>query len=182
MTKQVKIQSSEKTTREFFSLHEDLLERSDGLTHTYTSLILSADATVILAQDKNGYWILNREYRHPTGQHLLGCPGGRLEIGEDPIQGGQREFFEETGYWSDEIIRIGTSYPFPGLCNQKIYFLLAKNAFKKGDQQLDPFEFIETELKTDQELKEEIRNGVNIDGILCTALWYAQLFLIKSPF
>lgn len=172
MKKKPKVHFSNVIQREFFSLQEDLLERSDGYTHTYTSLKLPCDATIILAQDQEGRWILNREYRHPTGEILLGCPGGRLEPGEDPILGGQREFFEETGYWSDEIKIIGVSYPFPGLCNQKIYFLIAKNAFKKGNQQLDPFEFIETELKTNEELTQEIRQGTHIDSILCAALWY----------
>jgi len=177
MTKKPKVHSSKFLHKEFFSLREDLLERSDGLKHSYTSLILPCDATVILAQDQEGRWILNREYRHPTGEILLGCPGGRLEPGENPITGGQREFFEETGYWSDDIQIIGTSYPFPGLCNQKIYFLLAKNAFKKGEQQLDPFEFIEVELKTHEELQEEIQKGHLIDSILCAALWYYQAML-----
>lgn len=176
MAKKPEVHSSRILHKGFFELKEDLLQRSDGLTHPYTSLILSSDATVILAQDNQGLWILNREYRHPTGKVLLSCPGGRLEPQEDPIQGGQREFFEETGYWSDQIQLIGTSYPFPGLCNQKIYFLLAKGAYKRGEQKLDPFEFIETVLKTDAELQLEIQQGTHIDSILCAALWYAQAF------
>jgi ADP-ribose pyrophosphatase len=172
MSQKPKVQSSELAYHGFFDIQKDVLERADGLTHAYTSLILSTDAAAVLAQDREGLWILNREYRHPTGQFLLGCPGGRLEVGEDPLVGGARELFEETGYWSDEIVLLGSSYPFPGLCNQVIYYLYAKNAFKKGEQHLDPFEFIQVELKTDEELREEIRKGVNIDGILCTALWY----------
>jgi len=158
----------------FFEVRQDLLQRADGLTHPYTCLILPTHAVAVLAQDTEGRWILNREYRHPTGETILGCPGGRLELEEDPIVGGQREFFEETGYWSDDVAIIGCCYPFPGICDQKIYYLLAKNAVKKGEQKLDPFEFIQTELKTDEELEQEILSGANIDGILCTALWYKE--------
>lgn len=167
-----KVQKSKLLYSGFFDLRQDLLERSDGLTHPYTSIILATDAVAILAQDQNGLWILNREYRHPTGKTLLGPPGGRLEKNEDPIVGGQRELFEETGYWSDEIVLLGCCHPFPGICDQKIIYLWAKNAVKKAEQKLEAFEFIEIELKTDEELRREIRRSSHVDGNLCTALWY----------
>lgn len=175
MTQRPKILSSHFLYRGFIDIKQDLLERKDGQQATYTCLH-TPHAAAVLAQTKEGLWILNREYRHPTGDRLLGCPGGRLEEGEDPILGGQRELFEETGYWSDDIQVIGCCHPFPATCNQKIYYLLAKNAYKKAEPALDPFEYIETELKTDEELRQQIRLSENIDGVLCTALWYKDHF------
>jgi len=170
------VQESQIVYSGFFQVRQDLLRRSDGLMHPYTSVVLSTDAAAILGQDREGRWILNREYRHPIGAQILGCPGGRLEPGEDPIEGGLREFFEETGYWSDEIELLGVAYPFAGICNQKIYFLLAKNAYKKADPSLDPFEFIQTELLTEEQLRKQISDPHSlIDGILCSALWYKEL-------
>lgn len=171
-----KVKSSQYIHRGFYDIRQDLLQRDDGLTHSYTCLKLPTDATAILAQDTEGRWILNREYRHPTGDYILGCPGGRLEPGESPIIGAQRELFEETGYWSDEIELLGCCYPCPSLCDQKIYFLWAKNALKKGGQKLEPFEFISTELKSSEELRSEMLAKTNIDGVLCTALWYKGQF------
>jgi len=178
-----KVQTTTLVYSGFFELHQDLLEREDGVTHPFTKLILGTNAVVVLAQTKEGRFILNREYRHSPGVTLLGPPGGRLEKDEDPILGGQREFHEETGYWSDDILLIGSSYPFPGICDQKIFYLWAKNAYKRGDQKLDEFEFIETELKTEQEMRDEILlNGSHIDGNLCTALWYKDQFCYnQSP-
>lgn len=173
--KKPKIKSSQVVYSGFFDLRQDLLERSDGLTLQYTSVILSRDAVVILAQDANGLWILNREYRHPTGKTLLGLPGGTLNPGEDPIEAARRELFEETGYSSDEMAVLGSCHPFPGICDQTITYLWAKNAIKTGAPSLDPFEFIEVELKTDKELHDEIRLGINIDGNVCIALWYLQI-------
>ena len=171
-----KVKSSKVIYSGFFDLRQDMLERADGLTHPYTSVILGNDAVVVLAQDRNGLWIFNREYRHPTGKALLGLPGGSLKKGEDPIVGGIREFFEETGYWSDEVVVLGTCHPFPSICEQKITYLWAKNAYKKDKQSLDPFEFIEVELKTDEELHREIKSGATIDGNICIALWYKSHF------
>ena len=126
-------------------------------------------------QQTSGRLILNREYRHPTGEWVLGCPGGRLEKDEEPIPGVQRELFEETGYWSDEIVITGCCYPLPSLLKQKIYFLHAKNCVKKSVQHLDPFEFIKIELKTFDKLQQEIREGRHVDAIMCAALWYKSL-------
>lgn len=172
----LKVHSSRLVYSGFFSLRQDILEREGGFTHSYTSVVLSTDAVAVLAQDQNGLWILNREYRHPTGKNLLGPPGGRLEPNEEPIVGGQRELFEETGYWSDEIVRLGCCHPFPGICDQKITYVWAKNCVKKREQKLEPFEFIEVELKTDEELRQAIKSGANVDGNLCTALWYKDHF------
>lgn len=170
-----KISSSLIVYEGFYNLRKDSLEREDGEKLDYTSLEIPWDAAVVLAEDAEGRLVLNREYRHPTGQFVLGCPGGSLKANEDPIMGGARELFEETGYRSDEIELIGCCYPIPSVCNQKIYFLHAKNARQSPDRKLDPFEFIETELKSEEELRQEILSGALIDGILCTALWYKSL-------
>ncbi len=159
----------------YLDVRQDLLERLDGKQREYTHFILPTDAAVILAETKDGKFVLNREYRHPIGDYLLGCPGGRLEPGEDPLVGALREFEEETGYSSLEMEHLGLSYPFPGLCNQRIHFVRAKNAYPKAAQSLDAFEYIHIELKTEQELRAEIAAGGRVDGLLITALGYRSL-------
>jgi ADP-ribose pyrophosphatase len=168
-----KVQDSKILHSGFFDLRQDLLENALGATHSYT-YIFAANAVAVLAKTKEGLWILNKEYRHPTGKVLLGPPGGRLEQGEDPLKGAVRELFEETGYWSDEVSLIGACHPFPGACDQKIYYVYAQNCHLKGSQKLEPFEFVEVELKTDEELFHIIQNSSDIDGNLCTALWYKE--------
>jgi ADP-ribose pyrophosphatase len=154
----------------YFHVKKDLLMREDGETLPYTHFCLLSDAVVILAFTPEGLLVLNREYRHPTGGHILGLPGGRLEQDEDPITGGTRELLEETGYASDDITLLGHAYPMPAMCNQKVYYLLAKNARKQSLQKLDPFEYIRPELKSEEELKKELAAGAPIDGHLLTAL------------
>ena len=172
--------SSRVVYRGYFNLHTDLLRKPDGKTADHTSIIVAWDAVVILAEDSSGRLILNREYRHAPGVEILGCPGGKLEKGESPLIGGKRELLEETGYASDDVQLIGSCYAMPGLCNQMIHYLYAKNATLQKPQQLDPFEFIETELMTEEELKAAICHGRVIDSILCTALLYKSLMVPKS--
>ncbi len=166
------VRSSQTIYSGFFDLRTELLERGDGKTQSYTSLFLPWDAAVVLAEDADGRLVLNREYRPPAKNFLLGCPGGRLEEGEDPISGGRRELFEETGYWAENLSVIGACYPIPSLCNQKLFLLHAKNAYLKGKPTPDAFEFIETVLKTEEELRRDIQAGALVDGILCMALWH----------
>ena len=170
--KKPKVHSSRFIYQGFFDVRQDFLEGNNGVKDHYTSLVLSSYGVVVLAQDEAGRWILNREYRHPTGGYLLGCPGGRLNEGEDPIEAGKRELLEETGYWVEELHLVGTSYPLPSVCNQRIHFLYGKGGVLKGKQALEAFEFIEPVLKTDVELRKEIREGTAVDTLLCAALWY----------
>lgn len=169
------VDSSDIVYSGFFDVRKDILRRSDGLTHSYHSLLLKVDAVSILGQTSDGKWILNREYRHATGKVLLGPPGGRMEAGEDPLKAAEREFFEETGYRAEKFALLGCSYPFPGVCEQKIYHVAALKAYKVREPQLDPFEFLETELKSDEELEHEIRTSDHIDGILLISLFYWHL-------
>lgn len=176
MPKTPKVLSSKIVYDDFLKIREDIIELKNGSTRPYSCLLLPENAAIILAQDTEGNYIINYEYRHPSRLFLLGCPGGLLEKGEDPIEGGRRELLEETGYAADEIYLTGCAYPFPGICEQKIYYLWAKNAVKKQDPHLDPLEIIETQLKTEKELRQAIRTQSNIDAILCTALWYKEMF------
>ena len=156
----------------FFDLRQDLIENHEGKTHPYTSLILSTDSVSILARTQEGKFICLKEYRHPTKTSVLGLPGGRLEQGEDPVKGGMRELLEETGYWSENVKVIGQCFPFPGVVDQRIFYLFADEAFLKTKPNLEDFEFLEVELKSSEELIQKAKDSSNVDGILCTALWY----------
>lgn len=150
----------------------DRLVKSSQEIMDYTTMVLPFDAVMIVAETEDQSLVLTREYRHPTGQWILGCPGGRLEKEESPLIGAQRELFEETGFWSDELVLIGTAYPLPGLLNQKTHFVWAKSAIRKDHPHLEPFEWIELELKTENEVQKELQTGRPVDSLLCTALWY----------
>lgn len=171
-----KVLASETVFQGFFDVLTDQLQKGNSDRLSYTHFKLPNDAAVILAQTQEGHFVLNKEYRHPTGGFLLGCPGGTLEPQEAPLTGALRELEEETGYTSNEMRLLGCGYPLPSLCNQKIYFVLAKNAcLVTAKPKRDPFEFITTELKTEQELRTLIAQGALLDALLLTALGYWKL-------
>lgn len=171
MNQKPSVKSSTIVYNGFFDVKKDVLEKHDGQTGTYTSLVMSTPATVVLAQTEEGLWILNQEYRHPTAQIVLGCCGGRLEKDEDPKTAAQRELFEETGYWSDDIRLLGQCYQCPAITNQLIFYYFAANAKLKGNQKLDPLECIQPCLMTDGDLHLALASSLPIDASLFTAMW-----------
>lgn len=167
---------SEKLIHEgFFNLKEDRLENIKNEKIDYLSVLMKKDAVVILAKNEEGRWIINREYRHPVKKYVWGLPGGRMETNEFAMDSAKREFLEETGYFAEEIILLGTCYPMPSICDQKIYFLYAPRTKKTQTSSLEPFEFIETFLLTDEELKKIFKSD-EVDSVLFTALMYYQHF------
>jgi hypothetical protein len=55
MNKQPKVKSSAIVYSGFFNVKQDILERVDGHTGAYTSLIMPVPAAIILAQDETAY-------------------------------------------------------------------------------------------------------------------------------
>ena len=85
----------------FRVLHDKLIE-PDG-TASERDVIRHNGSVVILAIDsskskKNPWIVIERQYRHAANQYLWELPAGKLEPGEDALEGAQRELGEETGY------------------------------------------------------------------------------------
>jgi ADP-ribose pyrophosphatase len=171
------VKRSETVYKGYFEVREDLLQLPHGPKRIYTVLLNAPEAAVALAETPDGKLVLNKEYRHPTGKWLYGCPGGRVDPGESPLEAARRELLEETGYSTTEFQFLGTAYPFPAVSQQRIHYILAKNVALTHPTQHETFELIHVELKTLQELQEEIAKGGLIDGVLCTALFFRQMSL-----
>ncbi len=164
------VKTSEIVYKGFFDVRLDELHLPHGAKMSYTSLEIGVDAAAILAKTKEGRLIINREYRHPTGKWLLGCPGGRIDPGESPMEAAKRELLEETGYGNGNFTLMGQAYPFPAVSKQVIYYIYVEDAIYIQPTHHEPFEMIHTELKTMEELLKEIKEGHPVDGVLCTAL------------
>lgn len=73
------------------------------------------------ALTKEGEILLVRQFRYPHRQILLEVPAGKLEKGEDPLEGGKRELLEETGGVAVSYRDLGRMLPTPGYCGETIY-------------------------------------------------------------
>lgn len=113
--------------------------------------------------------VLVRQFRYPIGKATWELPAGRLNIGEDPLQGAKRELKEETGFIANQMESLGIVYPAPGYCSEVLYFFKATDLV---DDVINPDEDEIIELKI-FEIKQawqmvkdgEIRDAKSIAGL-----------------
>ena len=145
-----------------------------GEQRSYFYLESPVEAVATVGITEAGEIILTRQYRHPVGQVIYDLPAGRLEPGEDPLEGARREFEEETGYYPNHIEKIGYYNQFPGTLRA------ATNLFFAADlvlthQNLDEGEELEIVRLGVGDVLRMIANGEIIDGSLQLGVLLAQL-------
>ena len=123
----------------------------------------AAIATVALTPD--GQIILTRQYRHALRAVITDLPAGRLDAGEEPIEGAQRELEEETGYRPGRIIYLGKFYQFPSTIDVPTHLFFADD-LTATRQNLDEGEELEVVCMPVHEVLAMIERGEIVDGSL----------------
>jgi ADP-ribose pyrophosphatase len=67
---------------------------------------------------------------------------------------------------------MGSAFPYPGFTGQKTIYMRAIRATLVSQPKLETSEVIRVRLVMPAELMELIRTGIEVDGILCTALFF----------
>jgi len=149
--------------------------RSSGIAHDFYVVDL-ADGVHVIAVTPGRQVIMVRQFRGGAGQDSLETPGGLLEPGEDPLEAGARELFEETGYSGDPPRLISVLRPNPALLTMRISTIVIENACKRGEPQPDPGEELAVELVPQKEIPKLIASGA-INHAVCVAgllQWLAE--------
>jgi ADP-ribose pyrophosphatase len=158
--------------------HDKLIEpggkrnERDVIRHNGSVVILAIDSS----KSKRDPWIvLERQYRHAANQYLWELPAGKLEAGEDPLAGAQRELAEETGYRAKKWRPLVEYYASPGFLGESMKVFLAEG-LQPGETHLEEDEEIELRLVKLSELLKMIEKGAILDGkTLTSVLLYARL-------
>lgn len=156
----------------YVQVHRDCLELHDKSLYHYTTISTTPCAVMVIPTTPSGAFVLNEEYRHATGQIILGSPGGVLDENEDPAEGARRELIEETGYDGESFTLLGSSFPLPGLSNQRHFYVHANNVHYIKPPQLERAEILRTVILTPDEIFAKMRQGEAIDGTLCSAILF----------
>lgn len=152
----------------------------DVIRHNGSVVILAVDYGKGKGKDRKDPWIvIERQYRHAAGQYLWELPAGKLDAGEYPLHGAQRELAEETGYAAHHWSRLVYYYPSPGFLGEGMYIFLAEGLIP-GDAHPEDDEQIDFRLVRLSELLERIEKGSIIDGkTLVGALLFARAVGVK---
>jgi ADP-ribose pyrophosphatase len=161
----------------FRVLHDKVIEpggkesERDVIRHNGSVVILAVDNS----KDKKDPWVvMERQYRHAATQFLWELPAGKLDAGEDPLAGAQRELEEETGYRAKKWRPLVEYYGSPGFLGESMKVFLAEGLVA-GDPHPEDDEEIEFRLVKLSEVVKMIEKGAIKDGkTLCSALLYSR--------
>lgn len=162
-----------------FRVHRDTIVEPTGL-ESVRDVVRHNGSAVILAVDrsrskKNPYIVMERQYRHAANQFLWELPAGKLEAGEDPVAGAQRELEEETGYRARKWRPLLTYYASPGFLGEAMLAYLAEDLYV-GEAHPEDDEKIEVRLVKLSDVLEMIAKGAIHDGKTLNAiLFYAWM-------
>lgn len=161
-----------------FRVQRDRIIEPSG-KQTTRDIIRHNGSAVILALDthkskKDPWVVMERQYRHATGQFLWELPAGKLEAGESPLEGAQRELEEETGYRAKKWKPLVEYFASPGFLGEAMKVFVAEG-LSVGNTNWDEDEHIEIRLVKLSELLKKIEKGEIRDGkTLIGALSYAR--------
>jgi ADP-ribose pyrophosphatase len=143
----------------------------DVVRHNGSAVILAVDNS----KNKKDPWIvMERQYRHAAGRFMWEVPAGKLEPGEDPLEGAKRELEEETGYRAKKWSELVEYFASPGFLGESMKVFLAEGLVP-GDSRPEEDELIEMRLVKLSELLKTIEKGRIIDGkTLSSVLLYAR--------
>jgi ADP-ribose pyrophosphatase len=141
--------------------------KRDVVRHNGSVVILAIDSS----QSKKDPWVvIERQYRHAAGQYLWELPAGKLDPGEEPITGAQRELEEETGYRAKKWKLLIDYWPSPGFLGESMQVfvaegLIAGEAHPEEDEQID-FRLVKLSDLLKKISKGEIQDGKTIVGTM----------------
>jgi ADP-ribose pyrophosphatase len=121
---------------------------------------------------------LVRQYRHAAGQYMWELVAGRMEKGENPKKGAERELIEETGYRAKRFTVFLDVFPTPGFLQERMYLLLAEG-LTKGQAQPEEDEKLIVATYSKRQLEEMIRSRKMRDAKSIAGLLFYFRFLEK---
>jgi ADP-ribose pyrophosphatase len=154
----------------------DKVELPNGKVFEATALEFRAWASV-LALTKKQEVVLVKQFRHGAQDVIWEFPGGVVEDGENPLDGGRREMLEETGYTASKLIEVGNFYANPALQTNLMYGYLAYDAQKTDIQKFDESEDIEVHLVPLDELIAMTKRGEFLSGLQVAVLFHALAYM-----
>ncbi len=121
-----------------FPVEQIDLEFSNGVKRTFERMPGSGRGAVVLVPMRDEHTVLLvREYAAGLHTYELGLPKGRLERGEDLLEGANRELKEEVGYGARRLRIVGKLSLAPTYMSHQTHVILAQDLYPErlmGDE------------------------------------------------
>lgn len=153
-------------------VRRDQVRLPNGAT-TVREYIVHPGAVLVVPLLDDGRLVFERQFRYPLGRAFIELPAGKIDAGEDPLQTGQRELLEETGYSAATWHYLTTLHPCIGYSDERIVVYLA-SGLTAGVHRRDHDESLELFELSLPEAMEAMRRGEITDGKTMIALFWAE--------
>jgi ADP-ribose pyrophosphatase len=151
------------------NLFVDRVEFPSGrIVEEHHLLDFDKQSVAVVVENDRDELLFVRAYRYTTASAEWEIPAGRIEPGEDAIEGAIREVLEESGYQTRGHELFYSYYPMYGIANQVFYLVRCRAAERTGE--FDRDEVADVAWFTREEALEMIRKGTMKDGYTLTGL------------
>jgi ADP-ribose pyrophosphatase len=144
------------------SVDVDEVEEPGGVRAT-REVVRHHGSVAVLAVQDDGRVFLVRQYRYAVDDALWELPAGRLDAGEDPEAGAQRELQEEIGFRAGRMEKLAFFYTTPGFCDEAMH-VFRGSQLVPSKAEADDDERIEIGAFTRDELRAMVANGAIREG------------------
>lgn len=165
-----------------FGVRRDELIEPTGV-RTMREVVTHPGSVVVLPVLPDGKIVLVRQYRHACRQYLWELVAGRMEHGENPKKGAERELIEETGYRAKKFTVFLDFFPTPGFLEERMFLLLAEGV-RPGKAEPEEDEKLLVAAYSPKQLKQMIQAGTLKDAKSIAGLLYYFSFVaakLKTP-
>ena len=159
-----------------FDLQVDEISYDSG-NKGIREIALHDGGAVVLPLKDDRKIVMIRQFRYPFNKFMIELPAGKLDKGEDPFNCASRELEEETGYKSNNIIRLGSICTTPGFCSEVLNLYLAKDLVAgehnrhEGETGMEVLEF------PVEDVEKKIKQGEITDAKTICAMYLAENYL-----
>jgi len=110
-------------------VEEQIVELPNGKQATWM-VNQSSDAVIVIPQLKTREFLIQKNYKHGSGEFITEFCAGMIDNGELAKDAAKRELLEETGYQAEDLIYLGKTFANPTGSIMKYHFFFAKNCEK----------------------------------------------------
>ncbi len=155
----------------WLNIRQDHVKMPSGHEMNDFYLIEHPSFVNIIAINKEGEFILEKQYRHGINRIVYELPAGAIEENETPLEAARRELLEETGFGGGRWVEYYQSAPNPSNMTSICYTFLATDVDIIKKSQLEESEDIEICLSTKDEIIKILNDCSIIEGVQQASLW-----------
>ncbi len=157
----------------------DKVIRADGSEGEYCYTETPGNVIIVPVLD-DGRLVLVRQYRYLAEKNSIEFPGGGIGKDESPADSAKRELLEESGYNTDNLIKLGMFEPSVGVIKDMSHVFLANELSFVQEPKSDAMESTEVILRRVDEFENMIKQGEIWDGQVLAAWALVRDLLLKS--